>query len=246
MLIYNDLGGIRNKENKVIKKNMVIRAASLNKIGKIDILKLKKHNLSKVIDLRTSVELEEKPDVKIEGVKYIHVPIFKEKTVGITHEIENNKIEVLKNMPNMQELYSTMVTDEYSVMQLKNTINEIVNSDNFSVLFHCTAGKDRTGVVAMLILSILNVDINEIIKNYLQINKTQKLKGNILYLLIKRITKDTELALKGRNLCVVDKEYLMAAIKSIEDKYGNMDNFIKNQLGITDEMKEQFKKKVLN
>jgi len=245
VLIYKDFGGIKNRENKKIKKKMIIRSAHLNKIGKVDIIKLKRNNLSKVIDLRTKIELEEKPDIKIDGVKYIHIPIFKEKTAGITHESENNRIEALKNMPNIADLYRTMVTDEYSVLQIKKIINEIVNSDDFSILFHCTAGKDRTGIIAMLILSILDVDIYEIIKNYLHINRIQKLKANIYYFLIKLKIKNKELALKAKRFCIVDEEYLRVAMESIDDKYGNIENFIKNELEITDEMKERFKMKLL-
>ena len=91
MLLYRDLSGIKNKEGKVIKNNMLVRGKCLYKLTKKDIEKLKSYNVAKVIDLRTAVEIDEKPNVAIDNVKYMHMPIFKEKTAGITHEKEESK-----------------------------------------------------------------------------------------------------------------------------------------------------------
>lgn len=245
MFVYKDLGDIRNSENKVIKKHMLLRSTNLNKLTRFDIKKLKKTNLVKVIDLRTNTELKEKPDTKIENIKYIHVPIFEEKTAGITHEKEDNIIDSLSKLSDMTSLYVKMVTEEYSILQLRKVINEIVNSEEFSILFHCTAGKDRTGIVSMLLLSILDVNIDEIMEDYLYINKINLLKANICYLFVKIKTGDKKLALKIKQVIVADKKYLMAAINAIQKKYGCIENFIKDELGVTDEVKEKFKAKIL-
>ena len=71
MLVYRDLGGIKNKEGKTIKPNMIIRGKSLYKIKEKDVQMLKSYNLSKIIDLRTAVEIDEKPNVKIDNIKYL-------------------------------------------------------------------------------------------------------------------------------------------------------------------------------
>ena len=245
MSVYKDFGGIKNAENKVIRKNMILRSINLNKLKKADIKKLKKSNLLKVIDLRTNIELKEKPDVKIENVKYMHIPIFEEKTAGITHEKEDNLIDSLSKIPDMTNLYIKMVTEEYSVLQLKKVIDEIVNSEDFSILFHCTAGKDRTGIVSMLILSILDVNVDEIMKDYLYINKRNLLKASICYCLVRIKTNDAKLALKIKQVMIADKNYLTAAIDAIVEKYGSVEKFIKDELEITDEAKEKFKSKIL-
>lgn len=245
MLFYKDLGGIKNKENKTIKKNMILKSTNLNKLKKADIKKLKLNNLSKVIDLRTDTELNEKPDIKIPNVTYLHIPIFNEKVAGITRESESNRIESLKNLSNISDLYKIMVTDEYSILQIKKIINEIVNSNEFSILFHCTAGKDRTGVIAMLVLSILDVDMEDIIKDYLYINKIQKTKANIYYFVVKCFTKNKNLALKAKQFCIADENYIKATMQTICNIYGSVDNFIRNKLNITDEMKRNFKRKIL-
>lgn len=245
MLLYRDLGGIKNKEGKVIKNNMIIRGKCLYKLKKKEIEKLKIYNLAKVIDLRTAVEIDEKPNVVIDNVKYIHMPIFKEKTAGITHEKEQSKLKMLMNMVSIENLYKLMVTDEYSVSQLKNIIHEIINSESYPVLFHCTAGKDRTGIVAMLLLYILDVDEDNIMKNYLEINKKHKPKANIFYWLVTILMWNRELAVKARSYYMVDESYLQTAIQSIKEKYGSIDDYVTNALCVTKEMKKEFKNKVL-
>ncbi len=245
MLLYRDLGGIKNKEGKTIKSNMIVRGKSLYKINKKDIEQIRKYKLSKVIDLRTFVESDEKPNTVIDNIKYLHMPIFKEKTAGITHEKEENKLKMLMNMVSIENLYRLMVTDEYSISQLKNILHEIINSDTYPILFHCTAGKDRTGIVAMLLLNILDVDENTIMNNYLEINKKHKPKANLFYALINILMWNKELAEKARSYYMVHESYLETAIAAIKGTYGTIENYIKEALGVTDEMKQSFKNKVL-
>ena len=245
MLLYRDLGGIKNKEGKVIKSNMIVRGKSLYKLKKKEIEKVKSYKLAKVIDLRTAVEVDEKPNTIIDKIKYMHMPIFKEKTAGITHEKEESKLKMLMNMVSIENLYKLMVTDKYSIEQLKNIIHEIINSDTYPVLFHCTAGKDRTGVVAMLILNILDVDEKIIMSNYLEINKKHKPKANLFYGLINVLMWNKELAIKARSYYMVHESYLETAIAAIKETYGSVETYIKEALGVTDEMKQAFKDKVL-
>ena len=247
MLVLKDLGGIKNKEGKTIKENQLIRSSSLYKLRKKEINLLKNHHLSKVIDLRTTAEKEEKEDTIIEGVTYLHLPIFKEQRIGITRENDKEKLknlDNLKNLPDISELYKIMVTEEYSISQIKTIIHEILET-NSCTLFHCTAGKDRTGVITMLLLSILDVEETTIIENYLEINKHQKFQANLYYFLIKLKTKNTELATKAKNYFLAKEEYLKSSMNTIKENYGSMENFIKNTLEVTKDQKEKFKNKIL-
>ena len=244
-MLYRDLGGIRNKEGKTIKKNFLFRSANLSKINAKTLKKLKDMHLYKIIDLRTSEEASERPDKAIDNVQYIHMPLLNVKTVGITYEKDTGMKEMIEALPNMADLYRSMVTSEYSVSQIKQIIREIIESDGFPILFHCTAGKDRTGIVALLLLSILDVDKSEIIKDYLYESKKHKLKSLGLYLLSMFVTGNRALASKVRTSFLVDEKYLIAAIQAINEKYGSIDAFIKNELDISDIDKEAFKSTVL-
>ena len=244
-MLYRDLGGIRNRENKIIKENVLIRSGNLSKISGNDLKQLKKLPVHKIIDLRTEQEKSEKPDKKIGHAEYLHIPIFNDKTLGITYEKDIQLKDLLSELPDMANLYRTMVTSAYSVGQLRKIINEIINANAYPVLFHCTAGKDRTGIVTMLLLSMLDVNEDEIFEDYLKENERNRLKRNFLYSVVLLMTGDRLLAKKVKNFYTADEEYLKAAIEAINEKYGNVGNFIRNELGVSDRQKEAFKRQVL-
>lgn len=245
-MLYRNLGGIINKDGKVIRKNYLIRSANLSRINSRTLHRLEKYHLYKIIDLRTNEEISEKPNKIIAGAQYIQLSIFNEKTIGITREKDIRIKEMLHALPDLTGLYRNMVTNEYSVTQLKQIIHEIIDSDGYPILFHCSAGKDRTGIVSLLLLSILDVSEDKIIKDYLYDSKKHKLKSLGLYLTLIFMTRDKELASRVRKYYLVDEKYIMAAMQAVNEKYGSMDIFIKSELGVSDVHKEEFKRRILN
>lgn len=244
-MLYRDLGGIKNKEGKIIKKNYLLRSANLSRINSRTLHRLEKDHLYKIIDLRTDEEISEKPNKIIAGVQYIQLPIFNEKTVGITREKDIEIKEMLHALPDLAGLYKSMVTNEYSVAQLKQIMHEIIDSNGYPVLFHCSAGKDRTGIVSLLLLSILDVSEDKIIKDYLYDSKKHQLKSLGLYFTLIFMTRDKELASRVRKYYLVDEKYMMTSMQAINEKYGSMDIFIRNELCVSDVHKEEFKRRVL-
>ena len=163
MFICRDLGNIVNRENRKIRKGMIIRSSDLYALDIKDTETVLGLGLRKVIDLRTVFEAKEKPDAVYEGVAYLSCPLFEERTLGITRESQNNEISALMKMPYLGEVYRRMLSDEYSITMIRKVLHEIMDSDEYPVLFHCTAGKDRTGVIAFFVLYLLDVDYETII-----------------------------------------------------------------------------------
>ena len=89
-----DMGGLKTKDGKTIRSHALIRSAKLSSANHRDELKLRdEYHLKKIIDLRTATERLEKPDAYIDGAKYLHLPVFKSATAGITHEEEVKMLE---------------------------------------------------------------------------------------------------------------------------------------------------------
>ena len=137
-----------------------------------------------VCDLRTPVEAEEFPDPLPEDVDYLQIPLLKDGAVGITHETGSDPMTIIRNLrkhpeklkemvPDFKALYSDIVTDDYSREQLGKVIATLkANAEsNRCTLFHCTAGKDRTGIVSMALLKDFGVGDDEIIKDYMHTNR---------------------------------------------------------------------------
>lgn len=224
-----------------IKKHKLIRSCCLDYFTYDDIKILVDYfKIKTIIDLRTPREREQKPNPVIDGIKYYEIPIFEEEVAGITHESHRGKIT---KFVDMETLYSSMIDDE-CIDNVKKVIHTIMNSE-YPVLYHCTQGKDRTGLISMLILTILGYSKEAIMYDYLYSNKVLSKKARKYYLILKWKERDMKKANNVKAIFEAREEYLDAVYYTIDKKYGGMDNFIKNTLGITDEMIYKFKSEIL-
>lgn len=252
-----DLGCMRTADGRKIRNCMFLRGGNLSKLKKSDIKKLcEEYKLKVIIDLRTMQEAEEKPDIEIPGVKLLHLPLFSEATLGISREKggidaaaavkkAKDKQALKEYIPDLSFVYPRMVTDEFCLGQIRRILSVIMENESGSVLFHCSAGKDRTGMTAMLLLTMLGVSREDIMADYLFSNRAAKKQANTWYTVALLFLRDKEIAEKARRVFSICPEYLQSAFDTIDDVHGSMDNFIHNALGITDEQIASFRAKSL-
>lgn len=245
---FRDLGGTKTEDDRTIRHHMLIRGKALTKLSKSDINKLKsEYKLKTVIDLRCSKEINEKPDIKLENVNYLWMPVSTEGILGISHEKQIHSFKSLYLMPQPEDLYKDMILDENCRNNIINILKTILYlpEEDFSVVFHCTAGKDRTGIIAALLLSFLGVNQEIIIKDYLVTNKVYRLKANMAYLGLLLAKRDIELSKKIRLSLLAKKEFILRAFTTIEELYGPIDQFFKVSLNLSDEDCIKLKNKFL-
>lgn len=244
---YRDLGGIKTADGRETKPHMLIRGTALFSPGPIAISVLKnRYNLKTIIDLRTKKEMLEKPDVEIDGVEILHMPIINEAVAGISHEKKVRSMKSLIMMPPMTELYVSMVTQE-SLDNLVKVLKFILTmpGQKYAVAFHCTAGKDRTGVVAALLLSFLGVDRATIIQEYLLTNRHVRFKASLAYIGLLLTKGNHKLAHKIKHYFMAEPDFIKAALNRLEKDFGSLENFFDQKLGFTEEEKKEIKNKFL-
>jgi len=239
-----DFGGTVNKKDQTIKSKMFIRSNCLYRLTEKDVSILRdEYHLAKIIDLRTDEEVAEKPDITVPGATWIHIPIFNQNTLGITHEkSERKKAASLSNIPKMTELYKIVVTDEYSISQLKKVFEAITEDTSGATLWHCTEGKDRCGIVSALFLALLDVNKTTVTYDYLLTNKVSKKRATKYFWKVLLLTFNFKNAVKIRSVFSADAEYLCAAFDAIKQEYGSVNKFIEKKLGISEETKEKMQK----
>lgn len=244
--------GITNSRGKTIVNPAFIRSNLLNSVTKEDIRILKvQYKLKKIIDLRTEMEVQEKPDIGIPDVEYINIPLFRESAIGLTHEEDSDKC-VIKDSDklDMKKLYVRLVDDEYSVQQLAKVMRHI--ADNIkdetegAVLWHCTEGKDRCGIVSAMFLAMLEVDTRGIMLDYLETNRAAAKRAKLFYEEILALTNDMERAEKAGKAFLANEEYLNAALLNISRSYSSIQDFIIQRLHISEEEMEQIRKVCLS
>lgn len=240
-----DIGG--KYKNVTIKYNMLLRGRALLNLKPKQIEKLKtKYNLKTVIDLRDLAEQSQKPDMELPGINKVLMPIFADEKVGISHEdrAKNDKIAIYRKLPPMSQMYIEMLHDE-SLENVSKIIRYIVTSpeENFAFYYHCSEGKDRTGIISAILLSMLGVSKEEIIKEYLYTNKVARRKANIYYLVAKYVRFDVTLAKKLHGMFSARKEYIETYFNMVRDEYHNdFMEFYKVGLHLTEEEVEAFRR----
>jgi len=263
-----DLGSIATSDGQYIRRGRLLRSANLSEASKEDIIKLKElYNLKKIIDLRTTMEKEQKPDVKIDGVEYIHIPIFDEIKLGISHEketdiessggrtgaenggqVDGNKQMSYNMPPKMEDMYRWVVSNKACMENIRMVLQTILQHDydSGSVLWHCTEGKDRCGMVSAFILSILTVDKNTMLEDYLLTNEVNGPRAEMYYQKALEAGKPEAYALSVKNAFLAKEEYFNVAFDVIDKEYGGVDKYICDGLNISEEMIEGFRGKILS
>lgn len=249
-----DIGGLPVEGGKKIKRGMLLRSGRLYKLPAATVNQLKNMGLDVVIDMRTDIERKEYPSTIIEGVRYLHLPLMCTATTGITHQKsmastmlkESKRIKSeFGNADNyMVSMYSIILTDGEAQKNLRTFFDFVLKNER-CMLWHCNAGKDRTGVVAMLLEGLLGVDEQLIIEDYVATKKFQHSK---------RIWQRTVLAIspiphrfKQILFALMDAkpQYIKGAIDMIKEKYGSITEYCKQALNITDEEIKILKDKYL-
>ncbi|MCI8668968.1 MAG: tyrosine-protein phosphatase [Lachnospiraceae bacterium] len=243
--------GLMNSRGKTIVSPAIIRSNLLNSITEEDIRILREqYKLKKIIDLRTETEIREKPDIRIPGVEYINIPLFLESAIGLTHEENSDKCIITDgDKLDMKKLYVRLVSDEYSVSQLSKVMRHIadcIKEASGAVLWHCTEGKDRCGIVSAMVLAMLEVDREVILQDYLETNRAAVKRAEQFYEEILAVTGDRERAQKAEKAFLANEDYLNAALSDISRSCSSIQEFLICRLDISEEEMKQIRKICLN
>ncbi|NEG70447.1 tyrosine-protein phosphatase [Bifidobacterium choloepi] len=162
-----DLGGILTKDGRVVRAGNLIRSAALHRASGKDLETLNNLGLKTVIDLRMKGEREAARDRLLVGWNIVKQPVFTEngrtKLAQLKGILVNPGTYILR-------LYPTMLTTPRAVDCWKHMFRSLIDQPG-GYLWHCTQGKDRTGVAAALVLASLGVDDETIKADYLETNE---------------------------------------------------------------------------
>lgn len=155
---FRDLGGYWTPGGQTVAWRRLFRSSELHHMTSHDIIQLKEEiRLRSVIDLRSSRQLEPLSPLNEVGVEYYNIPL-----IGRGNGPEN----VRPDFSNMGEVYSYLVRHEEFGRRVVEALEIIAEPSNLPLVFHCSAGKDRTGILTAIVLGILRVTDEDIIEDY--------------------------------------------------------------------------------
>lgn len=250
-----DLGQYTTIDGKKMKKGILIRSARLDKMKKKNRDKfLKDYNVSTVIDFRNDIEVEEGNEVILDkNIKHLHIPVLSKAFFGISHEKKMSKATYKQSKENkdplyirnyMVNMYKDIVFSEYSQMKFKEFFDVILNNEG-TVLYHCTGGKDRTGMASMFILTILGVSKKDILMDYTASDIFNKRHNFILqtlmnlFLWVKNYRRLLSVMLYSK------RYYMEETMLAIEEKFGSIINYLEEVLDINKDKQEKLRNMLL-
>lgn len=154
---YNvrDLGGLVTRGGARVRAGYLFRADALHRLDTSDVEALVSLGVRKIFDLRSDEEVRKEASIVLPGAETLHVPLVAVSLSPFDPEVDWRRIDL---------------SDRYLEMLASgaDAIRAVVYAaaDGAPILFHCTAGKDRTGVVAAILLRSLDVDDEEIVADY--------------------------------------------------------------------------------
>ncbi|MDC0227501.1 tyrosine-protein phosphatase [Alphaproteobacteria bacterium] len=244
MLPINSVSNFRDVSiGSKMKRNLLFRCAKLSTLISEDIDVLEKANLYAIIDFRDPKEIKKAPDNLSPNLskKYVNLPISAS-TLGrmVTQKkIEGDNINTYEKV--METSYKLYINEHKHIW--KEFINILLNSNKKPVIFHCTAGKDRTGIASFIIQKILGNPMDEIYKNYLLSNDLLTIKAATAEQTTTSKSNDnlvTDIMLE--TLAKVKKSYLLSAINQINLKHQSLEGYLIEGLGFKHSEISQLKK----
>jgi len=156
---FRDLGGYRTADGRMVAWRTLFRADGLNKLTDADVAQLGELGLATVIDLRTLDEAEQRGSFPVERVPVTYLGLPLTDVLPATEELPD-----WKEAAYVAARYGAMVSEGGPM--LTSAIQALATGDALPAVMHCSAGKDRTGVLSALILAFLGVPDETIVADY--------------------------------------------------------------------------------
>lgn len=241
------LGGIIMPDGRQVKNGCLVRCGALNKASAEDLRRL--HDEFHIVldfDLRSEYEMKSKPDLEVEGMRHVPLPVLDES--GLKEE-EVKTFTLLEKDPDglvrmcatpfpqnfARNMYTSFVTNEYTQLQYSAFFNMILAQEEGGILWHCSQGKDRTGMAAAYLLAALGADRAAIMADYRLSAHAYAPLFEKLSAIARKQNADTLTVETIRSFASINPVYFEAALDVIDRDFGGMHNYLNEILLVSDD-----------
>ncbi|MDF9834374.1 protein-tyrosine phosphatase [Ereboglobus sp. PH5-5] len=217
---FRDLGGYKTADGKRVRWGRVFRTDDLNKLTTEDLAYLASVPITSIVDFRSESEIKAAPDLPAPSVR--HQYAYSITPGNLTSADDLNKFTKKQTEEFMIEMNRLFVTDERIIGQYRKFFKLLQDEGKLPLMFHCSAGKDRTGMGAALFLASLGVDEKTIFEDYLLSNRYLAGKYDPL------IKKNPQL----EPLYRVSPEFLRAGFEQMKKDHGSVENYLRKVLQV--------------
>jgi protein-tyrosine phosphatase len=218
---FRDLGGLRAGSGRKVAQRRVFRSAELSNMTRSDFDRLTKEiRLAAVIDLRSAVERARNGTGLLAGtsIRFHNISFLAD---GGDPKADEKRFT---EFPGMGEFYVCLIKKSRFGRQLVEALKIIASPENHPLIFHCAVGKDRTGLLAAMLLSALGVADEDIIEDY-------ALSGPPMQVIIERLGSKPETAGMVTRVPAffweAAPESMALLLNALREDYGSTEGYLK-------------------
>ncbi len=234
---FRDLGGYPTVDGRQVKWGVLYRAATLAEPSRADLRGLEKLRLATLIDFRSAAEKEQEPDQlpNTMNFKLVEIPTLDDGNKAMVGEImeriDSGNFDGFD--PDALMLEANRQFASTFTPQFRQFMQTVLDADGAPIAWHCSAGKDRTGFAAAILLRVLGVPQDVVMQDYMA-SREHALDTRRSQLLLLRVFKGEEAVDKLTVLMGVEEAWLNAAFEQIDTTWGSFDNYVRDGLGLTE------------
>ncbi|MGW2561850.1 tyrosine-protein phosphatase [Streptomyces sp. NPDC001514] len=249
-----DLGSTPLSGGRVVRSGLLLRSGPLDRLDPPADPVVAELGIRTVVDFRTQGERRARPDHVPPGGRLLVADVLADflasgalpaaarlREVLTDPEVAEQELSGGRAHAMFAETYRALVSTESARLGYGAFLRELADPESGTVLFHCTAGKDRTGWATTVVLSLLGADAATIEAEYLSVNPAVR---HAFAPLVEGFTAqggDPEIALA---VVGVRPDYLAAAFDEVTRRHGSMERYVREGLGVPDETAERIRERL--
>lgn len=243
---FRDVGGHTTTDGATVRTGLIYRAAHFAGATEADLAELARRDVRVFIDFRGPADIEGDGEDRLpEGAQWVSIPMFDPAgandirtmlSTGTPAEIEA-AFGGGRAHDAMERGAVALVTQADRLAGYGLMLRTLIDAESAAVI-HCSAGKDRTGWGASLVLLLLGVPEHTVIEHYLESNQHRRTPDRSLA----RPSVDLELL---RPFFEVRAQYARASIAAMHERFGDIHGYVRDGLGIPDADVARFRTRML-
>lgn len=249
-----DLGGMPTRDGRTIAPHRLIRSSDLHKLTQEGANKLLEwHGLMRVVDFRSELERKSSPDntEDLREVVFYDLPVVTASEIGISRtgdlgqdikaflSYNAGPVGVMKNM------YDRALLGDDGMRAYGDFLDVLLQADQGATLWHCTEGKDRAGLAAVLVEHILGVPDEYVVADYLATNLFVRTMAEGMldalgrHGILRDLTADVDV------LFYANTDFLDHGLNLVREAYGSLDGYLERGLGFGPDKQERLREMYL-
>jgi protein-tyrosine phosphatase len=251
---FRDLGGYETADGRTVKWGQVYRSGELPHLTDEDVARLEELEIRTVVNFLLPEEIEMNGRDRLpEGARELHEPIQGDRAAELTMVAQTaiKSADFDKIPPEMNPEFHRLLLDE-GKEQYAALLREVVDPANRPLAFHCSHGVHRTGTATAILLSALGVPWETVREDYLLTNEYRGEEVEATLVKIRQMAAqkmgvqpdDVDMT-NVEAFYILDGSYIDGALQEAVDRYGSMEVYVREGLGLKDEEIERLRNELL-